>query len=124
MVLISRAEDGATSSRSFIPTIKDNDLEVVTRRTSLRLGSIPDPAQLLDAPTASLDDLKRRIYGKPPTANSSRSPKALTPLNHPRCRTPPETVEGNVSICPIIFLNGKYFVAVCKLYFFASLHVK
>ncbi|KAL3982455.1 PHD-finger family protein [Acanthocheilonema viteae] len=47
-------------SRSFIPLM--NASESVGKRTSLRLGVLPDPVQLRATPTLSIDDLKRRIY--------------------------------------------------------------
>uniref|UniRef100_A0A915CGU6 Histone-lysine N-methyltransferase MLL5 n=1 Tax=Parascaris univalens TaxID=6257 RepID=A0A915CGU6_PARUN len=60
-VVGSEATQQTVAPHSFIPTINTNE---ISRRTSLRLGAIPDPAQLKVVPTASLDDLKERIYGK------------------------------------------------------------
>lgn len=62
-----------SSSRSFIPLISASGN--VGKRTSLRLGALPDPVQLRTTPTLSIDDLKRRIYRRmtPSTAVSSNS---------------------------------------------------
>uniref|UniRef100_F1KQ14 Histone-lysine N-methyltransferase MLL5 n=1 Tax=Ascaris suum TaxID=6253 RepID=F1KQ14_ASCSU len=64
----SEATQQTVAPHSFIPTINTNE---ISRRASLRLGAIPDPAQLKVVPTASLDDLKERIYGKRTPASSS-----------------------------------------------------
>uniref|UniRef100_A0A915Q0G0 SET domain-containing protein n=1 Tax=Setaria digitata TaxID=48799 RepID=A0A915Q0G0_9BILA len=72
-------------SRSFIPTMSAS--EGPGRRTSLRLGAIPDPMQLRATPTLSIDDLKRRIYRRttlsnPVTSNSDGiSPPFLVQKN-------------------------------------------
>uniref|UniRef100_A0A0R3S4H8 SET domain-containing protein n=1 Tax=Elaeophora elaphi TaxID=1147741 RepID=A0A0R3S4H8_9BILA len=59
------------SSRSFIPLMSAGGS--VGKRTSLRLGALPDPVQLRATPTLSIDDLKRRIYRRttPSTAVTS-----------------------------------------------------
>lgn len=90
-----KSEDGVTAQRSFIPSMSAHDLEGVTRRSSLRLGSIPDPVQLREAPAASFDDLKRRIYGK--QTSSTHGDGALPSSSLQKfgngMRTPPEDSE-------------------------------
>ncbi|VDK21431.1 unnamed protein product [Anisakis simplex] len=66
----SVSSSSSTTPHSFIPTVNAAE---VTRRTSLRLGALPDPSQLRALPTVSLDDLKERIYGKRVSAAASSS---------------------------------------------------
>ena len=75
----------------------------MTRR-SIRLGAIPDPLQLRETPTASFDELERRIYGKPHSSSMSSqsdgvSPKTTSsPIVQQRGRTPPGAPADNVNI--------------------------
>ncbi|KAK6110771.1 PHD-finger family protein [Brugia pahangi] len=57
-------------SRSFIPLMTASG---IGKRTSLRLGALPDPVQLRATPTLSIDDLKRRIYRRTTSSNTVTS---------------------------------------------------
>lgn len=103
-VVGSEATQQTVAPHSFIPTINTNE---ISRRASLRLGAIPDPAQLKVVPTASLDDLKERIYGKRTPASSSHegtSPSlgigTFTRKFSGASKTPPES-EMNVCFLEI-----------------------
>lgn len=66
-----------TSSRSFIPVVNENESTV--RRPSLKLGALPDPSQIRVSSNISIDDLKRRIYGKPSSSCAVQSSDSISP---------------------------------------------
>lgn len=72
----SSSSSSSTTNRpttSFIPTL--SEAELMESGRSHRLSSLPDPSQI-GKTTLSVDDLKRRIYGKQftPTQPSLSSP--------------------------------------------------
>lgn len=73
-------EKAAQRSRSFIPSMNIN--ESGGKRTSLRLGTLPDPVHLRPASTLSIDDLKRRIYRRraPSSTPTSSTDGVSSPL--------------------------------------------
>ncbi|KHN86043.1 hypothetical protein Tcan_12463, partial [Toxocara canis] len=101
------AENGETVQKaatphSFIPTVNPNE---ISKRSSLRLGALPDPAQLRVVPTASLDDLKERIYGKrtPASTQGGISPSVgvggtFTRKFSSASRTPPSIETNDIRV--------------------------
>ncbi len=98
--------EGATAAptpqpQSFIPQIGDAQLMDMGR--SVRLSSIPDPTQIGKG-TATLDDMKKRIYGKKFAGSSldeDELPPPPPPPGKPPQRTappPPQKEETRMSL--------------------------
>ncbi|CAG9538114.1 unnamed protein product [Cercopithifilaria johnstoni] len=91
IVVEKRAEDSEHKqiplSRSFIPLMSASGS--AGKRTSLRLGALPDPVQLRATPTLSIDDLKRRIY--------RRTTSSATLTSNTDGISPPFMVQKNAS---------------------------